>query len=321
MRVVLLGSGGPEMTLRRAGYATLIEAGGQRLLFDAGRGVLQRLYESRVDPASIRNIFFTHLHSDHIEGLPGVWITPWYLLGRTRPLHIWGPAGTWKMVAGMESMYGHDIEKRVNRWNTWESLKPLVREIAEGDIYDEEGLRVSAFAVSHGDGNPAFGYRISYRGKNVLLSGDTTYSENVVKYGRDADLIVHNVIAMGPAYSAIPEARAIQAMLATPEQAALVFKKIRPKMAVYSHIVKKGLPGAAGDRIIMTRTRDAGYLGPLAMGCDRMAIEIGDTVRVIPPEAIDDLPDMDFKAAKVGMPPSHSDAPLDASSASQSMQK
>lgn len=296
LRVTLLGTGGPELSPQRFGYATLIEAGGQRLLFDAGRGVLQRLYESRIDPVPIANVFLTHLHSDHIEGLPGVWITPWYLLGRTHPLHIWGPEGTAKMAAGMEAMYGHDIAKRVNQWNTRESLGPLVKEIAEGDIYSGGGVRVTAFPVSHGDGNPAFGYRITYKGKNVVLSGDTTYSENVVKYGLNADLIVHNVIAMGPAYAGRPEAQVIQNMLTTPEQAASVFKKTAPKMAVYSHIVKKGLPGLAGDGAILKRTRDAGYMGPLTMGYDRMVIEVGDAVRVIPPKTIDDLPDMDFKA-------------------------
>lgn len=298
LRVILLGTGGPELTPRRMGYATLVEAGGHRLLFDAGRGALQRIYESRVDPASISAVFLTHLHSDHIEGLPGIWITPWYLLGRAAPLRIWGPEGTLKMVAGMEMMYGHDLKNRANRWNTRKNLGPVVKEIAEGEVYDENGIRVTAFQVSHADGNPAFGYLISYKGKRILLSGDTTYSENVVKYGRDADLIVHNVIAANAASAAAPEVQGILAKLATPEQAAAVFRKTAPKMAVYSHIAKKSMPGLQGDLAIMARTRAAGYDGPLTMGYDRMAIEIGDdAVRVLRPDAIDDLPDMDFKTA------------------------
>jgi ribonuclease Z len=300
IRVILLGTGGPELSPQRFGYATLIEVGGQRLLFDAGRGVLQRIYASRIDPVSIAAVFLTHLHSDHIEGLPGVWITPWYLLGRTRPLSIWGPEGTLEMIAGMKAMYGHDIQNRSNRWNRRADLEPLVQEISEGDIYFRDGVRVTAFPVSHGDGNPAFGYRIAYRGKTVVLSGDTTYSENVVRYGRNANLIVHNVIALGQAYAAAPiqEVATILAKLTTPEQAARIFRQTTPGMAVYSHIVKKALPGLAGDQVIMKRTREAGYNGPLTMGYDRMTIEIGadDSVRVSPPEPTINLSDVDFKA-------------------------
>src|SRR5690348_15701123 len=84
IRVTLVGTGGPEINPTRFGYSTLIEAGGQRLLFDAGRGVVQRLYESRVNPRDITKIFLTHLHNDHIEGLPTLWITPWFLLARDK---------------------------------------------------------------------------------------------------------------------------------------------------------------------------------------------------------------------------------------------
>src|ERR1700760_3286611 len=87
-RVNLLGTGGPELTPNRAGYATLIEAPGLKddeglLLFDAGRGVLERLYQQRINPRRITRIYLTHLHSDHISGLADLWMTPWFLLGRT----------------------------------------------------------------------------------------------------------------------------------------------------------------------------------------------------------------------------------------------
>jgi len=78
VKVYLLGTGGPEITLYRQGYATLIEAGQEKLLFDTGRGVLQRLYESKVEISEVTKIFLTHLHSDHIEGLPNLWMTGWF---------------------------------------------------------------------------------------------------------------------------------------------------------------------------------------------------------------------------------------------------
>ncbi|MES2259606.1 MAG: MBL fold metallo-hydrolase [Pseudomonadota bacterium] len=295
MRVVLLGTSGPELSPNRFGYATLVEAGGQRLLFDIGRGTLQRLYESRIKVISVGAVFITHLHNDHIEGLPSLWLTPWFLLGRTLPLQIWGPAGTRSMVDGMQAMYRFDLEHRVNAFNKLENLIPRVTEVAEGEVYSKEGVKVFAFPVKHDDGDPAFGYRISYKGHSVVLSGDTTYSENVVRHGRNADLIVHNVIAMSEKLSKAPEMSQVLAKLTSPEQAARVFNEAAPKLAVFSHIVKKELHGVAGDEVVMQRTRKAGYAGPLVMGYDRMAFEIGSTVTVVQPESTADLPDLDLK--------------------------
>jgi ribonuclease Z len=94
--VHLIGTGGPELTPTRLGMSTLIEANGQTLIFDAGRGALQNIYLSRIDPRSLTKVFLTHLHSDHIEGLPSIWITPWFMFARKPKLDVWGPEGTSK---------------------------------------------------------------------------------------------------------------------------------------------------------------------------------------------------------------------------------
>ncbi|GAA5534284.1 MBL fold metallo-hydrolase [Deinococcus aluminii] len=296
LKVYLLGTGGPEFTPNRLGYATLVEANGQKLLFDTGRGVTQRLYESRVNPKEVTQIFFTHLHSDHIDGLPTLWMTPWFLLGRQQPLEVWGPAGTTEMVQGMRAMFGHDLKHRVNEFNPPGGLNVAVHEIRDGVVYQRDGVRVTAFIVQHGDGNPAFGYRIDYAGHAVVLSGDTTYNDNVVRQGQGADLIVHNVIAFSDRLTRLPEMQGVLAKLTTPQQAAEVFVKAHPRLAVFSHIVTKELPtGEEGDKIILERTRKAGYNGPLQMGQDRMVIEIGNQVVVVPPQPTEHLPALDSK--------------------------
>ncbi|HEX4327007.1 MAG TPA: MBL fold metallo-hydrolase [Burkholderiales bacterium] len=297
IKVTLLGTGGPELTPLRFGYATLVEAGGQKLLFDAGRGVLQRLYESKVNVTEVTKVFFTHLHNDHIDGFASLWMTPWFLLGRDQPFEAWGPPGTAQMVTGMRAMYAFDIEHRSNKFNDPRNLEVKVSEIGEGVIYEREGVKVTTFSVWHDDGNPAFGYRIDYRGRAVVLSGDTTYSENLVKHAQGVDLIVHNVIAMSERLTQAPEMKPVLGKLTTPEQAARTFLEARPRMAVYSHIVKKELHGQYGDNVIIARTRAAGYRGPLEMGHDRMTIEIGAGVRVLQPVVTDNLEDVDRKAA------------------------
>ena len=295
MRVTLLGTAGPEYFPDRMGISTLVEANSELLLFDAGRGVNQRLYQSRVNPKDIAKIFITHLHNDHFEGLPALWMTPWFLLGRDHGFELWGPEGTEQMVQGMRLMFGHDLKARVNQFNPIETLVIRTHIISDGVVYEKNGVKVIAFPVEHADGNPAFGYRVDWNGRRVVLSGDTTLNENVVKHATGVDLIVHNVIAFSDRLSRLPEMKGVLAKLTTPEQAAEVFQRAKPKLAVYSHLVTKELQGRKGEELIIARTRAAGYNGPLLIGVDRMAFEITDSVKVIPPRSIDDLQNLDSK--------------------------
>jgi ribonuclease Z len=295
MKVTLIGTAGPEYFPDRSGISTLVEVNGEKLLFDVGPGTNQRLYQSLVNPRDISKIFLTHLHSDHIAGLPDLWMTPWFLLGRDHGLELWGPEGTAQMVDGMRKMFGHDLEARVNKFNPVENLAIAVHLVSDGVVFDKDGVKVTAFPVEHADGNPAFGYRIDWNGHAVVLSGDTTLNDNVIKQGTGADLIVHNIIAFSDRLSEMPEMKGVLAKLTTPEQAAEVFKRAKPKFAVYSHIVTKEMQGKKGEDQIIARTRAAGYDGPLAMGVDRMSFEISDSVKMIEPPSLDRLQNLDSK--------------------------
>jgi ribonuclease Z len=222
-------------------------------------------------------------------------MTPWFVLGRDHGFELWGPDGTEEMVEGMRLMFGHDLKARVSRFSPIETLAIRTHISSDGVVYEKNGVKVTAFSVEHRSGNPAFGYRVDWNGHRVVLSGDTTLHENVVKYGAGADLIIHNVIAFSDRLSQLPEMKGVLSILTTPEQAAEVFMRTKPKLAVYSHIVTKELQGKQGEELIIARTRAAGYDGPLLMGVDRMAFEITDSVTVIPPQSIDDLQNLDTK--------------------------
>lgn len=295
IKVILLGTAGPEYFPDRLGISTLVEANGDMLLFDVGRGTNQRLYQSRINPKDISKIFLTHLHSDHIEGLPELWMTPWFLLGRDHGFEMWGPEGTEQMVQGMRAMFGHDLNARVNQFNPIKTLDIKTHIVSDAVVYERNGVKVTAFPVEHADGNPAFGYRVDCNGRAVLLSGDTTLNDNVIKHGAGADLIIHNVIAFSERLGQMPEMKGVLAKLTTPEQAAEVFARTKPKLAVYSHIVTKELQGKKGEDQIIARTRAAGYNGPLVMGVDRMSFEIADEVKVVAPQPLDDLQNLDSK--------------------------
>jgi ribonuclease Z len=289
LRICLLGTGGPELTEGRQGAATLVEANGQELLFDAGRGVMQRLYECRIKIPDVREVFLTHLHSDHIEGLPNLWMAGWFLLRRPGPMTFHGPVGTLAMAKGMEAFFAHDMVARVQGTDTPEGLRFQVQEFsADGIVYQREGVRVTAFAVEHRDGNPAYGYRIDYRGRSVVLSGDCTYTPNLVEHARGADVIVHNVFATSAGIMAHnPNERMVALKLASPEQVAAIFSETKPRLAALSHVIRIGLH----DDDVIRRIRAAGYAGPLTMGLDRLVITVGDQIEVIPPPSLEGLPD------------------------------
>lgn len=298
LRVHLIGTGGPELTPERAGMSTLVEVNGRKFLFDAGRGALQNIYLSRIHPNEVTKVFLTHLHSDHIEGLASLWITPWFMFARKQKMEVWGPLGTVEMIQGMRLMLNHDVERRSNPVFLREDLDIKTTEIGEGVVFDEGGIKITAFPVEHVDGNPAFGYRLDAGNRSVLISGDTTYSDNVVKYGTHVDVMVHNVAAFSERMLKAGEMKPVLEKLTTPEQAAQIFSKTMPRLAVFSHIVKKELPGAAGDAVVIARTRQAGYSGPLEMGLDRMTIEVGDAIRVLPPQPTDGIAEFDKPDAK-----------------------
>jgi ribonuclease Z len=178
------------------------------------------------------------------------------------------------MIAGMRQMYAHDLANRPNALLKREYLDISVHEIGLPNspalIYNVSGVKITTFSVEHADGDPALGYRVDAAGRSVLLTGDTTYRENLAAIAKGVDVIVSNVAAATPELEKAAALAPILGKLMRPAQAAALFRAAAPRMAVYSHVVKKHLPDSPGDQIIVNRTRAAGYSGPLVMGRDGM---------------------------------------------------
>ncbi len=277
-RVTLLGTGSPQPRIERFGPSVLVEAGDKKLLFDCGRGAAQRIEQLKIPFAEIDALFITHLHSDHTVGIPDLWLTGWNR-GRKVPLQVWGPTGTRTMMLHLAEAYQFDIHIReVDDGLPAEAIAVVAHDINQGVIYDRDGIRVTAFLVDHGIVKPAFGYRVDFAGHSVVLSGDTRYSENLMRFSHDSDLLIHEVIEPDTFRSKNPtmSAERFSAVIrhhTTPEVAGTIFAKLRPKLAVYSHIVS----GSAGDLIRTTRKT---YSGPLEVGEVLMSFQIGETVTV-----------------------------------------
>lgn len=270
-RVVLLGTGNPQPVMTRFGPSILVEAGGERLLFDGGRGVLQRL--TQIGISDVNRLFVTHLHSDHVVGIPDLYLTGWLIGQRQVPFTVRGPEGTTAMMNHLREAFAVDIGFRISDdKSSPEGAKLDVKDITEGVAYEGSGVKVTAFDVDHRPIKPALGYRVDYAGHSVVLSGDTRFSENLIAHARGADLLIHEVAAIE---GQTQETSPILAHHTTPEQAGEVFSRVHPKLAVYSHFSVRGF----SEEQLVQMTRKT-YQGALVVGSDLMAFNVGDTIAV-----------------------------------------
>lgn len=207
-RVLMLGTGTPVPDSDRAGASVAVISQGKVFVFDAGGGMVQNAIAAReklgiielgvkpLDPIGICCLFFTHLHSDHTLDYVELANTLWW--HRDAKLRAWGPIGLKSMTEGMYQLMAADIRIRTS------GLQPVkhpdlyqvdVTEIDDGVVYEQDGVRIEAFSVPHGDIKPAFGYKITTPDKSIVISGDTSYSEKLLEMSKGVDLLIHEVIS------------------------------------------------------------------------------------------------------------------------------
>ena len=286
MKITLLGTGTPDPIADRFGPSTLVEVGSEKLLIDCGRGVPVRLAQSNIPMSAVTAVFLTHLHSDHVIGIPDLWLTGWIPLAfgrRATPFPVWGPAGTVDLMANLQKAFATDIQFRLTDGFPHGGEQVDARDIEPGVVYENGGVRVTAFLVEHGGAKPAFGYRIDYGKRSVVISGDTTPNENVIRYATGADVLIHEVAWVRPELlSKSPGAMNLLRPHTTPEQAGDVFASANPRLAVFSHV---GLlttdpaipPPTVANVLKLTRKN---YDGRVVMGEDLTTIEVGEKIKV-----------------------------------------
>jgi ribonuclease Z len=274
--VILCSGGGPPADAERYGPSILVEAAGEKLLFDCGRGAVIRLAEAGVAQREIDKIFLTHLHSDHILSVPDILLAGWALQRKT-PLRVWGPSGTRKMMNNMLKAFDFDIHIRrdVDERFSKEGIIVAATDIQEGVVYEHNGVKVTAFLVDHGPVKPAFGYRVDAGGHSVAMSGDTRFSENLIKHATGVDVLIHEVLTIpleGFTASGMTREQAENIINhhTSPAETGVVFSRTKPRLAVYAY-------GADPAAIEGARKN---YSGPIESAEDLTTILVGENVDV-----------------------------------------
>ncbi len=288
IKLTFLGTGAPRPSLSRYGPAILVEAGDYKIMVDAGPGMRERLFQAGGFEmlTAVDHILVTHLHFDHTISAPGLWLTGW-LFGRKTPMKVFGPTGTAAMMAHFRAAYDWDIRYRTVVGVHEEGSQLLGSDIQSGIFFDQDGLKITAFDVEHmpinvdtgeslGLEGATLGYRIDYRGRSVLFSGDTrsTASSQIIPYGKGVDVLIHETQV--PAVENSPEAILANVSLSvhsSPAQVAHVFEQTRPRLGVYSHII----PPEMTSEALLSLTD---YEGDMMVAEDLMTITIGEEITI-----------------------------------------
>ena len=201
LKVVICGSRSPLPSPGRAESCVLVEAGDDIYIFDMGNGSATNLQEFQVPWINVKAVLITHMHSDHVADLPDAHLQSW-VQGRNSPLMVYGPEGINLVTKGFELAYSADYQYR-NEHHGDEILPMSVSGFNAVEIIDNElipndtpGLEILPFVVDHHPVNSAFGFKISYKGRTVVISGDTINDGSVQKYSQDIDLLIHSAISI-----------------------------------------------------------------------------------------------------------------------------
>ncbi|MDQ6737015.1 MAG: MBL fold metallo-hydrolase [Gemmatimonadota bacterium] len=268
--VVLLGTGTPVPDPLASGPATAVLVGDRVFLFDAGAGVMRRMAAAHLPLNDVTALFITHLHSDHTLGYPDLIFTSW-VMGRRRPLAVFGPHGTKVMTDDIIAAWAEDEDIRTNglEHDAPNGFAVIVHEVTRGVVYDSGGVRVTAFPVLHGSWKESLGYRVDTPTRSVVISGDTRPSDVLIAEARGVDVLVHEVY---PAARLAPEKRPggedwphyMHEFHTSDVELGRIAVTANPRLLILTHIIRMG----SSDAELLAGIRAGGFAGKAVVGHD-----------------------------------------------------
>ena len=266
--LVMLGTGMPAADPDRSGPAVAVVVNGTAYLVDCGPGIVRRAaaaaqhdHVPALQATNLKIVFITHLHSDHTVGYPDLILSPW-VLGRENPLAAYGPVGLQDMTGHILEAWKKDIDVRT-RGLEKKSAPPRVEvhEIQPGVVYRDANVKVTAFLVRHGSWDQAFGYRFDTPDRSIVISGDTSPSDSVVKACDGCDLLLHEMYDDSMINAAdhhdAPTQKYFAAFHTSATELARIASDAHPKLLVLYH--QMGAP--VDDARMLNALRTSGYKG------------------------------------------------------------
>lgn len=296
LHVALCGTGSPLPNPSRAGPCNVVIAGRRVFVVDVGEGGGRNINLMGIPPGRIERVFLTHFHSDHIDGMGPLMMIRWTSGTNTRPLPVHGAAGVEDVVAGFNAAYRIDNGYRTAHHGA--AIAPpggagavampfALPAAGAGDtavVLDDRGLKVTAIRVDHGPVEPAVGYRFDYKGRSIVISGDTSKSASLIAAAKGADLLVHEALqprlvgmmtkglAARDMNNMAQITRDILNYHATPEEAAEAAREAGVKRLVLSHIVPS-VPSKFFYPAFLGNAAQR-YEGPIVVGEDGMIFSL-----------------------------------------------
>ena len=293
MHIVLCGTGSPLPDPNRAQACTAIIEGGEFMLVDIGSGSWRKVAVNNLPTESLSAILLTHFHSDHIGDLGEALMQSW-AAGRNQKLNVYGPPGVEQVVAGFEQAYALDTGYRVahhgEEWMPRTAAGAVAQTVklktndATALVFERKGLKVTAFKVEHDPASPAYGYRFEYRGRVVVVSGDTAKSDNLSRNSAGADLLIHEVTAKNLLQLAATGfeqtgnrrrakmARDIMTYHTSPLEAAAIAASAKVETLVFTHIVPP--PNSPQIEQALLRGVSDVFKGKVVVGADGMCFDL-----------------------------------------------
>jgi len=239
----MLGTGTPFADPHRMGPCLAVVVNNAAYIVDCGPGIVRRAsaaYQEGITALGItklRHLFITHLHSDHTAGLADFILTP-AVLDRPGPIEIYGPKGIKEMSCDILKAYQKDIDIRVKglEHDNAGNYALDVHEISPGFIYKDSNILVKAFRVIHGSWDEAYGFRFETKDKVIVVSGDCTYSKDLIENAKGCDILVHEVYSMKGLSKKPLEWQKYHASFHTSsKQLAEIANVVKPRLLVLTH--------------------------------------------------------------------------------------
>ncbi|HVM99219.1 MAG TPA: MBL fold metallo-hydrolase [Caulobacteraceae bacterium] len=288
LHVGLCGAGSPMPDPTRAGPCVAVVAGRQLFVVDSGPGSTRRLALMRLPPGEVDAVFLTHFHSDHIGDLGELMLQRWGGAAATSPLPIYGPTGVDQVVAGFDAAYTLDRGYRIahhgpkvmppSGWGGTAHAFAISKTGPNVVVLSEPDLTVTAFPVDHDPVEPAVGYLFVYKGRRLVVSGDTAPSPRLEAAAGGADVLTHeglapNLVAIqreaalkGGKWNTAAILHDILSYHTTPEAAAGIAARAHVRYLLFDHIIPP-LPTTALDGPFLGRAHEI-YGGPIRVGQD-----------------------------------------------------